>query len=116
MPPTMSPPPPDDAVIEAKAAARAQVRGARRRRRANGTQDTRRADAEALAEQGMRWLADWVLDHHRVRCVTAYESMATEPPMDRLVAALREEGVRVLVPITLPEGQLRWREADPAVV
>ncbi|MGB3859266.1 MAG: 5-formyltetrahydrofolate cyclo-ligase, partial [Ornithinimicrobium sp.] len=28
---------------------------------------------------------------------------------------LREAGVRVLVPITLAAGELRWRDADPAV-
>ncbi len=63
----------------------------------------------------MQLLEDWTRTQDRVRCVTAYESMATEPPMGHLVAALRAEGVRVLVPITLPDGVLRWRDADPAV-
>lgn len=116
MPPPTSPPPQGDTATEAKSATRAEVRRARRQRRDNGTEATRRADAEALAREGLQWLADWTPRQGRVRCVTAYESMATEPPMDLLVAALREQDVRVLVPITLPDGELRWRDADPTIV
>ncbi|MGB3764560.1 MAG: 5-formyltetrahydrofolate cyclo-ligase [Ornithinimicrobium sp.] len=116
MPPTNPLSAPGDAVTEAKAAARRQVRLARRQRRADNPQHARRADAEALARWGMQWLTERAHTHGRVRCVTAYESMATEPPMDHLVASLLEAGVRVLVPITLPRGELRWRDADPVVV
>lgn len=104
-----------DEVAAAKAALRKHIRGARRQQRTHGVTEARHVDAEAIKDEGMQWLARHVRDHEPVRCVTAYESMANEPPMDRFVEALRAQGVRVLVPITLPHGELRWRDADPAV-
>lgn len=44
------------------------------------------------------------------RCVTAYASMPTEPDTGPLRVALREAGIRVLLPIALPDGVLEWAE------
>jgi 5-formyltetrahydrofolate cyclo-ligase len=47
-------------------------------------------------------------------CVTAFEPLRTEPPVDRLTAALQAAGVRVLVPLTLERPRLDWADlADP---
>ena len=47
-------------------------------------------------------------------CVTAYEPMRTEPPVDGLTDALLRAGVRVLVPITLDRPRLDWADlSDP---
>ncbi|CAN5620123.1 5-formyltetrahydrofolate cyclo-ligase [soil metagenome] len=100
--------------IDPKAALRRAIRAARRARLVEGGSTGREADAATLAEHGMAWLAD----HERrrgepVRCVTAYEEMAAEPPIGVLVQALLARGVQVLVPITMADGVLRWRNAEP---
>ncbi|MGB3829761.1 MAG: 5-formyltetrahydrofolate cyclo-ligase [Ornithinimicrobium sp.] len=104
-----------DPVPARKAALRTEVRAARRAQLAAGGEEARRRDGDAIAQAGMQWLERHSIQAHPVRCVTAYEPMATEPPVDRFVAALRDHGVRVLVPITLPQGQLRWRDLDPSL-
>ncbi|GAB3443128.1 5-formyltetrahydrofolate cyclo-ligase [Phycicoccus ginsengisoli] len=43
--------------------------------------------------------------------VAAYESMPSEPPTESLVAALAARGIRVMVPVTLPDWDLDWHEA-----
>ena len=43
--------------------------------------------------------------------VAAYESLASEPPTQSLIAALTARGIRVMVPVTLPDWDLDWREA-----
>ena len=43
--------------------------------------------------------------------VAAYEAMPSEPPTEALVAALSARGIRVMVPITLEDWDLDWREA-----
>ena len=68
----------------------------------------RASDAEAIAidalaaahAAGVR-AGDWV---------AAYESMPTEPPTEAMVAALSARGIRVMVPVTLPDWDLDWRE------
>src|SRR5690348_7445191 len=46
--------------------------------------------------------------------VAAYESMPSEPPTESLIGALTARGIRVMVPMTLPDWDLDWREAgDP---
>lgn len=44
------------------------------------------------------------------RCVAVYASMAGEPGTAPLRAALRERGVRVILPVVLPDGLLDWAE------
>lgn len=100
-------------VARRKADARKAVRAARRQQVAAGGAEARAADAAALARHGMAWLAE----HERrtatrVRCVTAYEEMSSEPPVARFVQALLDRGIQVLVPITLADGVLGWRAAD----
>ncbi|MGB7449160.1 MAG: 5-formyltetrahydrofolate cyclo-ligase [Ornithinimicrobium sp.] len=102
-------------MTEPKAARRREVRTARRERLQTGGPQAREADAQALADHGMAWLTRGEPAPRLPRCVTAYDSMATEPPVDALIARLTQAGVRVLVPITLGEGRLRWRDADPEV-
>ena len=46
--------------------------------------------------------------------VALYESYAVEPPTAATVAALTARGIRVLVPITLPDLDLDWSEAGDA--
>ncbi len=43
--------------------------------------------------------------------MSIYESTPVEPPTDRLIAALQARGIRVMVPITLPDLDLDWAEA-----
>ncbi|MGB3184757.1 MAG: 5-formyltetrahydrofolate cyclo-ligase, partial [Ornithinimicrobium sp.] len=97
-----------------KAAARRAIRGARREQAATGGADARAADAAGLARHGMAWLAEHERQvGSRVRCVTAYEEMTTEPPIASFVQALLNRGVQVLVPITMADGVLGWRPAEP---
>ncbi len=97
-----------------KAALRAHVRAARKDR-ARADRSARDADAQALTEVGMQFLADLGFGKDPLGCVTAYEPMRTEPPIGPFADRLRGDETTVLVPITLAHGQLRWREADPAV-
>jgi 5-formyltetrahydrofolate cyclo-ligase len=43
--------------------------------------------------------------------VAAYESTPLEPPTEAMVAALVARGIRVMVPVTLADWDLDWREA-----
>jgi 5-formyltetrahydrofolate cyclo-ligase len=43
--------------------------------------------------------------------VSSYEACPTEPPTDVLIDRLRALGIRVMVPITLPDLDLDWCEA-----
>ncbi len=101
-------------IYDQKVALRAHVR-ATRKDRARADRSARDADAQRLTEVGMQFLADLHRDSETLGCVTAYEPMRTEPPVAPFADRLRADGTTVLVPITLVQGQLRWREADPAV-
>ena len=46
--------------------------------------------------------------------VTSYVALAGEPPTAPLNAALAAHGIRVLVPITLPDFDLDWHDAGDA--
>lgn len=73
----------------------------------------RAADASAIARLGLDAAyaagvapGDWV---------AVYESLPSEPPTEALVQALEARGIRVMVPVTLPDWELDWREAgDPS--
>lgn len=43
--------------------------------------------------------------------VAAYEALRTEPPTATTIAALVARGIRVIVPITLPDNDLDWSDA-----
>ena len=69
----------------------------------------RAADAESLALLALEVAHEVGLE--RGGWVASYESTPTEPPTEALVAALEGRGVRVLLPVTLPDWDLGWREA-----
>ena len=54
-----------------------------------------------------------VLGRVTADCVAAYEPLRTEPGSTELLHALAERGVRVLVPITLNDRDLDWRDWRP---
>lgn len=88
-----------------KVTVRARLRQ-QRRDRVPGRDRT--ADAEALALAALEAAHDAGVG--RGSWVAAYESMPTEPPTQGLVAALVARGVRVMVPVTLDDWDLDWRE------
>lgn len=47
-----------------------------------------------------------------VRCVAAYLSFGTEPSTTQALTALASRGVRVLLPVTLPDRDLDWAIYD----
>lgn len=89
--------------VEAKRAMRARIRAERRL----STPEQRRAEAEALTDVLLE-----LPDVARSGCVAAYASTGTEPGTEHLRAALRRFGVRVLLPVVLPDGILEWAEDD----
>jgi 5-formyltetrahydrofolate cyclo-ligase len=48
-----------------------------------------------------------------VPCVAIYRSLPLEPPTEALAAMLHRRGVVVIVPETLPDFDLEWRELRP---
>ena len=89
-----------------------RARAGARRRELVPSRD-RAADAEALAIDALAAAhdagvqpGDWV---------AAYESLPSEPPTEATIAALAARGIRVMVPITLPDWDLDWREAGTDV-
>ena len=89
-----------------KRTVRAQFRAERRER---STGRDRAADGASIADAAMRVVDDLGLGPGD--WVTAYEALPAEPPTDRLIAALQARGIRVMVPITLPDLDLDWSEA-----
>jgi 5-formyltetrahydrofolate cyclo-ligase len=90
---------------EAKRTVRA---GLRQQRRELVPARDRDADASWLAQAGLAAAhdagagpGDWV---------AAYEAMPTEPPTGALIDALSAHGIRVMVPVTLPDLDLDWRD------
>ncbi|WP_161958499.1 5-formyltetrahydrofolate cyclo-ligase [Ornithinimicrobium cavernae] len=97
----------------AKKEARARVR-ARRREVVDGQgPEGRRAQAAGLAEAFLTWAREYAAGLGRADLtgltVTAFDPMATEPPVDELVRAAQDAGLRVLLPVTVREGRrLHW--------
>ena len=91
-----------------KTAVRERLR-AWRRERVPGRDRAR--DAEELALSALevvyaaRGRGDWV---------AAYESTPLEPPTEAMIAALAARGIRVMVPVTLEDWDLDWREVGPS--
>jgi 5-formyltetrahydrofolate cyclo-ligase len=91
---------------EGKRALRARLRAARRERVPGRD---RAADAAWIAREGVA-----AVEAAGVRpgqWVSTFESTPSEPPTDALVAALAARGIRVMVPLTLPDLDLDWAEA-----
>ncbi len=88
-----------------------EVRAAlRERRRAIAAGRDVPTDSALLAEVGVDLTLELGLDEGDT--VTLYESWAGEPPTGALVAALLARGIRVLVPITLPDLDLDWCDVE----
>lgn len=73
----------------------------------------RAADAEALALGALQAAREAGVG--RGDWVAAYEAMPTEPPTQGLVGAFLARGVRVMVPVTLEDWDLDWREVGSEV-
>jgi 5-formyltetrahydrofolate cyclo-ligase len=91
-------------------------------RRSSAPQRDRGADAEAIAAAASALLDMLLLPprdsredpaYEQVLCVAIYRSLPLEPPTEALAAMLHSRGARVLVPETLPDFDLEWRELCP---
>jgi 5-formyltetrahydrofolate cyclo-ligase len=91
-------------------------------RRSLAPQRDRGADAEAIAAAASALLDTLLLPlrdsrehpaYDEVLCVAIYRSLALEPPTEALAAMLHSRGARVIVPETLPDFDLQWRELRP---
>ena len=90
-----------------KAQLRTELRAARRRRRDATSAQARHADGLALLHHLEPYLAG-------ATCVASFEPMATESNLQPLNAAVLAGG-RLLVPITLDDLDLSWRDAATGV-
>jgi 5-formyltetrahydrofolate cyclo-ligase len=89
-----------------KSARRTELRA---RRRALAVARDLATDGDRLADHVLRLLAELGLGGGAV--VTSYVAVPGEPPTAPLNAALAAHGIRVLVPITLPDFDLDWNDA-----
>ncbi len=96
---------PYDEPVGAKGDVRRRLREERRRLVSARDLDS---DAAALAAG----LAPFVSGLEDAATVLSYESRPHEPPTGEINAALRAAGHHVLVPITLPDMRLDWRDLD----
>jgi 5-formyltetrahydrofolate cyclo-ligase len=96
---------PDPPTTRAKQAVRGRLRA--QRRELVPARD-RAADAEAIALDGLHAAHEARVD--RGDWVAAYQSTELEPPTEALIASLTARGIRVMVPITLEDWDLDWRE------
>ncbi|WP_298748957.1 5-formyltetrahydrofolate cyclo-ligase [uncultured Serinicoccus sp.] len=107
---------PSGDVAADKATWRTAVRAARRGLVDGWSEQERDTATRALAEAGLEHLRRYAVAHGRDglagATVTAYEPMRTEPPVRGLTDALRQAGVRVLVPVTLQRPRLDWVDLD----
>lgn len=102
-PPRDVEPTPDERERVAKRDLRTRLRAARRERRDATSAEQRHADGLALLHHLEPLLA-------RATCVTSFEPLASESNLEPINAAVRARG-RVLVPITLADLDLSWRDA-----
>ncbi|AXH97260.1 5-formyltetrahydrofolate cyclo-ligase [Ornithinimicrobium avium] len=105
-------------VVADKVTWRALVRAERRALAERWTPQVRAEAGAALGRAGLSYLEGYAARSGRGgvagMCVTAYEPMRTEPPVDGLTEALLAAGVRVLVPVTLTKPRLDWADlTDP---
>lgn len=91
----------------AKVERRRALRAARRER-VTGRDPV--ADADALGAAVLGLVEEEGLGPGAV--VLSYASVPGEPPTGRMNAALAERGIRVLLPITEPDLDLDWHDAD----
>jgi 5-formyltetrahydrofolate cyclo-ligase len=93
-----------DEVAAEKARLRAELSAIRAARPAEQLEQARAAIRAVVLAQ--RELGRWT-------CVAAYVPLRTEPGSAELLAGLTARGVRVLVPVTLPDRDLDWVQWSP---
>jgi 5-formyltetrahydrofolate cyclo-ligase len=101
--------PPYDAGMAGDPEKLARRTALRARRRALVAARDPEADGRRLADHVLVLLRGLGLGEGAV--VTSYESVPGEPPTAPLHALLEAAGIRVLVPVTLPDLDLDWRDA-----
>ena len=88
-------------------------------RRSSAPQRDRGADADAIAAAASAFLDTLILptldagEHSAYGgqpCVATYRSLPSEPPTEALAAMLHARKVQVIVPETLPDMDLDWRQ------
>lgn len=114
----MSPVPqtPSASVIEAKKAVRAQVRAVRRARAALPPDAPRHAEEGAAVDRALAPLlpaGSAAAGPVTARTVASYLSLPTEPPTGELHRRLHREGIRVIIPVLLPDKDLDWALLPP---
>lgn len=95
-----------DLASNAKAALRPSLLAARRETASSRDRD---ADDRALATQVLSVVTR--LGLREGDTVAAYEALRTEPPTSATIDTLVAHGIRVIVPITLPDNDLDWCDA-----
>lgn len=107
--------PPASPDPSSKASWRRELRAARRALVDEQDETGRDHQGRALTAALLTWMEPYAERLGRADLsgwsVTAFASMATEPPTDHLIATLLDRGVRVWLPVTLPEGRLGWTPA-----
>lgn len=97
----------DDRTSRDKAALRPTLLAARREIVASRD---RAADDRALASRVITLVSE--LGLRAGDTIATYEALRTEPPTAATTAALVAHGIRVVVPITLPDNDLDWCDAQ----
>lgn len=92
--------------LEETKAAKDLIRAAHRRRRAAMTSLEREEAGTALAKHGAAWAASVMPAEEATVCV--YLGVGAEPPTLPLIAALHDDGHRVLLPVCEPGRELGW--------
>ncbi len=67
-------------------------------------------EQRGLAEKGIAREASALLARTGARTLACYLSSPTEPPTRQLLAHAAAEGIRVILPIIRPHGELDWAE------
>ncbi|SDX53898.1 5-formyltetrahydrofolate cyclo-ligase [Saccharopolyspora shandongensis] len=91
--------------LDESLATKSEWRRALLQARRNVAEDARSSEATALEEALLRWL-----DGQQVRTVTAYVPVGGEPGSPGTLDALRDAGLRVLLPVVVRNGPLEWAE------
>jgi 5-formyltetrahydrofolate cyclo-ligase len=99
--------------LEETKAAKDLIRAAHRRRRAAMTSLEREDAGTALAKHGSAWAASVIPGGDATVCV--YLGVGAEPPTLPLIAALHDDGHRVLLPVCEPGRELEWVVWAPGI-
>lgn len=91
--------------LDESAATKAEWRSTLLEQRRDVDETTRSAEAAALREAVLTWLAE-----HPVRTVAAYVPVGGEPGSPDLLEALRAAGLRVLLPVVDRRRPLEWAD------